>query len=115
LSRDIAESTSAPYSLVERLGRRGFMGKLALGAMGLAGALAGLPQVARATGTVTVACCGLCNSSTSCTGTCCWSWTCCGGAGTNVRVCKECYRTSSCGPACPSKCSQVIVTHALCA
>jgi hypothetical protein len=114
MSRDVDRS-STPFSLAERLGRRGFIATLAAGAMGLASALAGLPQAAQAAGTILVNCCGLCNSSTSCTGRCCWSWTCCGASGAHMRVCKECYNTNSCGPTCPSHCSQAITTRVVCA
>ena len=114
MSRD--GDRSPALSLVERMGRRGFMGKLAVAAMGLATALAGLPQSAQAVaGTVLASCCDLCNGSTSCTGRCCWSWTCCGSGVTHVHVCKECYNASSCGPTCPSRCSQAITTRVACA
>jgi hypothetical protein len=116
LSRD-SEEGSVVLSLADRVGRRGFMAKLTMGAMGLATALAGLPQNVEAeAGLVAAGCCTLCHSSTSCTGRCCWSWSCCGASGTMMRVCKECYNTTSCaGDGCPSRCSQSIVTHTRCA
>ena len=116
MSRD-SDERSPVLSLVERTGRRGFIGKLAMAAMGLASALAGLPQTAEATaGLVSVGCCTLCHGSSSCTGRCCWSWGCCGASGTFAQICKECYTTASCaGDGCPSKCSQRIVTHTRCA
>ena len=102
-------------SLAERLGRRRFMGKLAMGAMGLATALAGLPQTAEAT--VSVLCCSLCRSSTTCSGVCCWSWVCCGAPGTRAIRCKECYNSSSaCTGTCNTHivCSQASATQAIC-
>jgi len=105
-------------SLAERMGRRGFITKLALGAVSLTAALMGQTQAVHAAGSVAVGCCSLCRSSTSgCTGACCWSWTCCSGSGTAMQVCKECYTVSSCsGDGCSSnRCSQMIVTHARCA
>jgi sugar phosphate permease len=113
LSRD-----SNVLSLADRIGRRGFMAKLTLAAVSLATAFVGVPQAAHAAGAVLVGCCGLCRSSTNpCTGSCCWSWTCCSGSGTNMQVCKECYTTSGCsGDGCSSnRCSQRIVTNARCA
>jgi hypothetical protein len=105
-------------SLVEHMGRRGFIAKLAFGAMSLTAALVGQTQVVHAAGAVAVGCCSLCRNSTSpCSGRCCWSWTCCSGSGTSMQVCKECYSVSSCsGDGCGSNiCSQMIVTHARCA
>jgi hypothetical protein len=91
------------------------MAKLAVGAMALAGAIAGLPQAAlAATGTIPVGCCNLCQSSTGgCSGRCCWTWACC-NVGTHLQHCKECYSTSSCGPTCPSRCSQQTVSPLIC-
>jgi hypothetical protein len=105
---------SVLLSTAEKLERRGFLRKLIMGATGLAAALIGMPQKAEAL--VHVACCWLCNSSTSCTGTCCWTWGCC-HAGDNDRFyyCKECYTASqSCSGGCPAKCSQAIRTQFIC-
>ncbi|HEY4027748.1 MAG TPA: hypothetical protein VGO86_15080 [Candidatus Dormibacteraeota bacterium] len=105
-------------SLAERLGRRGFIAKLALAAVSVTTALVGQAQAVHAVGTLVAGCCSLCRTSTSgCTGQCCWSWTCCGASGTNMQVCKECYTVSSCaGDGCTNnRCSEMIVTHARCA
>jgi hypothetical protein len=98
------------FSTAEKLGRRSFMQKLVMGAMGLATALVGLPQKAEAL--VSVACCVLCKSSTGgCTGACCWTWGCCYAAD-NDRFynCKECY---SAGAACNGSCSGVVCSQAM--
>jgi hypothetical protein len=104
----------APLSLAEKLGRRGFFGKMAMGALSLAGALVGLSQVvpAHAAG-----CCTLCSNSTSCSGRCCWSWGCCPGRGSFTNLCKECYSAASCaGDGCGNgwRCSQMVVTSVRC-
>ena len=120
MSRDVdrgrTSGGSPALSLAERMGRRGFIGKLAVAAIGLATALSGRPQSVQAVaGLVSVACCSLCHGSSSCTGRCCWTWTCCGASGTKMHLCKECYSTASCGPTCPSNCSQAIGTNVVCA
>lgn len=116
MSHDMDERSSV-LSLVERMGRRGFMRKLSLAAVGLATALAGLPHTALAAPTVAAGCCNLCHSSTSCSGRCCWSWGCCGARGTFARICKECYSATSCasdGCANGWRCSQMITTGVRC-
>ena len=116
MSRDGDLSESLSLSLAARLGRRGFVSKLAMGAMGLAGALAGLPaKTAQASGgLVQFGCCTLCRNPTSCSGRCCWQWGCCSGRGFLALICKECYSSRTCGPTCPSSCSAVINTHIRC-
>ncbi len=105
-------------SLVERMGRRGFIRKLSVAAMGVATAIAGLPQTAQAAvSLVNAGCCTLCAGSTSCSGRCCWSWGCCGARGTLARICKECYSATSCaGDGCGNgwRCSQMITTARRC-
>ena len=65
MSRDGDGRPLATLSLAERLGSRGFMRKLAMGATGLAGALAGLPKTALAVaGTVPYEGCNVCNNPT---------------------------------------------------
>jgi len=117
LSRDSDERLSVMESIAERMGRRGFVAKLSMGAMGLATALAGLPQAALAADgapTVRAGCCNLCHSSTAgCTGRCCWTWACC-VVGGHLQRCKECYSSASCSGGCPSKCSQQTVSPQIC-
>jgi hypothetical protein len=112
--KEAPEETTV-LSVAERLGRRSFIRKLTLGAMGLAAALVGLPQKAEAL--VSIACCTLCKSSTGCSGACCWTWGCC-FAGDHDRYynCKECYSsTAACNGSCTGVvCSQAIRTQALC-
>jgi hypothetical protein len=115
LSRHSDERSSV-LSVVERMGRRGFMGKLAMAAMGLATALAGLPQTAEATaGTIPVGCCNLCHNSTGgCSGHCCWTWACC-RPGQHLQRCKECYSPQQrCSGDCPSICSTQTVSPLIC-
>jgi hypothetical protein len=118
MSHDIDERSSV-LSLADRMGRRGFMRKLSVAAVGLATALAGLPQTARAAAAPFAAgCCSLCSNSTNCSGRCCWSWGCCGARGTLARICKECYSAASCGgDGCGNgwRCSQMITTGVRCA
>jgi len=105
---------SMAVKLAERLGRRRFMGTMAAAAVSLAAALAGRPLQAEAT--VTVGCCHLCKSPTTCTGACCWTWECCAGD-LHVWFCKECYSSSSgCTGSCTStiKCSQATHTGNIC-
>ncbi len=106
-----SDERSPVLSLAERMGRRGFMGKLVVASMGLASALAGLPQTAFAC--VPTGCCCLCHSSTGgCTGHCCWTWACCGNH--HVQRCKECYSSSqACSGGCPSICSTQTVVGGL--
>ena len=108
--------TSVVLSLAETLGRRRFMGMAVRAAGGLAAAIVGVSQAVREAGAVSglvnTLGCSLCNNSTSCTGTCCWSWSGCTSTG-HVSTCKECYTTRTCGPTCPSKCSQATVHNSL--
>jgi hypothetical protein len=98
--------------LAETVTRRGFVGKLVT----LSGTLAlGLLAAPTASATTTVACCGLCQSSTTgCSGTCCWTWQCCyipsyDCTKSRLYSCKECYSTQTCAAdGCPSVCSQAI-------
>jgi hypothetical protein len=97
-------------SVAERLGRRSFMRKLTLGAMGLVAALVGLPQKAEAL--VQFGCCFLCRNSTlNCSGACCWTWGCCNAADQNrFYRCKECY---SAGAACDGSCNGVVCSQGM--
>ena len=92
----------------EKLGRRGFLRKLSMAAVGLATALVGLPQKAEAL--VHVGCCWLCKGSQSCSGACCWTWGCC-DADPQSRFwrCTECY---SAGAACNGSCTGVVCSNA---
>jgi hypothetical protein len=109
------DETKEPQALAiaEKLGRRSFLQKLVLGAMGLATALVGLPQKAEAL--VQVACCVLCKSPTSCSGVCCWTWGCC-YTDNRFRRCRECYSsTANCNGGCTGVvCSQAILTTLQC-
>ena len=98
----------------DKMGRRGFLGKLGLGAVGFLGVLMGLGQKAEAL--VSVACCTLCKSSTGCSGTCCWQWACCNPPDSRGYFCKECYFSqSNCNGGCTGvKCSQAVRTQLLC-
>lgn len=98
-----------------KMGRRGFLGKLALGSVGFLGVLMGISRKAEAL--VNVACCTLCKSSTGCSGVCCWQWACCNSSsGFRAYFCKECYNTqSACTGGCTGvKCSQAVRTQILC-
>lgn len=106
---EIGEGEPIVLSTAAKLGRRSFMRKLVMGAMGLATALVGLPQKAEAL--VTVACCHLCKSSTNCSGACCWTWGCCYAADHDrFYNCKECY---SAGAACDGSCNGVVCSQAM--
>lgn len=104
------------FEVAERLGRRGFLRKLTMGAVGLATALVGLgPKSAEAI--VQRACCFLCLSPSSCSGACCWQWSCCYEPDQNrAYFCKECYSSSSfCNGGCTGVvCSQAIRTQFIC-
>ena len=90
----------------EKLGRRGFIQKLVMAAMGLATAFIGLPQKAEAL--VQVACCTLClNPTAGCSGVCCWTWGCCS---TRFWQCKECYSASG---SCKGNCTGVVCSQAI--
>lgn len=94
--------------LGERLGRRSFLGKLALGTVGGALALMGFPQQVGAT--VPTYCCNLCQgSSYPCISRgdgCVWCWT-CGYGGLTYRCCE---RYAYCG----ASCSEVLCSWAEC-
>jgi hypothetical protein len=102
------EEETAAFSPAAKLGRRSFMQKLVMGAMGLATALVGLPQKAEAL--VQFGCCFLCKSSnSSCTGACCWTWGCCNASDQDrFYRCKECY---SAGFACDGSCNGVVCSQ----
>ena len=112
---EIGEGEPLVLSTAEKIGRRSFMQKLVMGAMGLATALVGMPQKAEAL--VNAACCTLCKSSTSCSGVCCWTWGCCYAADHDRFFnCKECYSSSAnCTGGCTGVvCSQAVRTQFIC-
>ncbi len=84
-------------------GRRGFLGRITAGAVGLIVSLMGFTQP------VLACCCHLCKPpSSSCPDCFCWwEWTCCETGSSLVRICAECYtQLGLCDATCPGvKCS----------